>query len=95
MKNIAESPEVFAAFAEIDVCYYLLKDIESRMKPRTGIQIMIDNATGHNPFIETAKSALTLIDTIIEKKKFVEADYSGDMAIRVQLLKFIEEPQNS
>ena len=90
MKNIFESPEVMAAYAQIDCCYFLIEEAAKRFdKPRTGIELMIDKATGYDKALEAKyrEQLIDLVGQIIECKKKIEADYSGDE-------KFLEELKN-
>jgi hypothetical protein len=90
MKNIFESPEVMAAYAQIDCCYFLIEEAAKRFdKPRTGIELMIDKATGYDKAIEKKfqEYIIELLEQIIDCKKKIEADYSGDE-------KFLDELKN-
>lgn len=81
MKSIFESPEVMAAYAQIDCCYFLIDEAEKRFdKPRTGIELMIDKATGYDKEIEKKfrEQLIELLKQIIDCKRLIEADYSGD-----------------
>lgn len=81
MKNLFESPEAFEAYAIIDFCYYGLKKINEEMEqPKNGVEIMIDEATGYGKAKtkEWIDASISLLEQIIENKKKVDADYSGD-----------------
>lgn len=76
IRNILSSPKVFEAYSRIDFSYFalnqLLKNIEQSM-PKTGLDIMIDDATGRSDdeFKEWATDAIKLIKGIIKDKKFL------------------------
>lgn len=82
MKSIMESAEVFEAYAQIDYCYYALKEVQNDLakSSRSPLEIMIDNATGYGAEKdkECVEICISLLETIIDNKKIVEADYSGD-----------------
>lgn len=65
--------------ATIDYCYWRLGKLnEALSKPKSNIEILIDNACGYNEVEEVKKEAITLLEQIIESKKAIGADYSGD-----------------
>lgn len=81
MKDIFESPEVMAAFAEIDMHYYFIEDMQKEWnKPLSPIEAAIDKATGYDvERIKKIKEKLIYaLEQIIKNKKIIEADYSGD-----------------
>lgn len=88
MKNIFESLETFSAYAEIDLCYGGLKMLQEEIsKPTTGINKMIDDATGFTEVKnkENRETAISLVERIIIAKKVIEADFSNDELILNQL----------
>ena len=88
MKNIFESAEVMTAYAQIDLGYYGMKELQKEMdKPRSNIESMIDDATGHGKakIIEWTETAIGILEMVIENKKFIEADYSRDETILITL----------
>lgn len=63
----------------IDFCYWRLKILcEQLSKPKSNIEIMVDNACGYNETEEIRKEGIILLEQIIESKKAISADYSGD-----------------
>jgi hypothetical protein len=89
MKNIMESSETFDAYAEIDLCYYLLKMLyENVSKEIAPINKMVDDATGktQSELTENRETAINLLTRIITAKKIIEADYSGDETMLSKLL---------
>lgn len=65
--------------ATIDFCYWRLEKLnEALSKPKSNIEILIDNACGYNEVEEVKKEAITLLEQIVESKKAIGADYSGD-----------------
>ena len=88
MKNIMESAETFEAYAIIDCCYYGLKELNKEVsKPKDGLSLMIDKATGfsehqNKKWIETS---IELLNQIIEAKKLIEADYKNDSKMLAEI----------
>lgn len=85
MKNMFENAKTFAAFANIDYCYYLIENEyeqieQERAKLNSPIAVMIWNATNfaEEKEKEHTKTLKSLLRTVIKNKKIVEADYSGD-----------------
>ena len=73
MKNILENEKVFEAYATIDLCYYMLKDLYKNLsKSRSPIAMMIDEATGFSK--AKKKDVISLLEQIIEAKQFIGAD---------------------
>lgn len=90
MKNMFESFEVFSAYAEIDLCYSGLKTLQEEIsKPITGIDKMIDDATGFTKVKnkENRETIIALVERIITAKKIIEADFSNDELMLNQLKK--------
>jgi len=86
MKAIAESAEVFEAYAMIDYAYYMLKECQKKyFKPVAPIVQMADASCGYDRTKEEAKTVIDFLELIIENKKIVEADYSGDENILNQI----------
>ncbi len=88
MKPIAESPEVFEAYAIIDCSYFMLKKLYAEMdKPRSVIASMVDDVTGYGLHVmeQHKTSAISLMTTIIENKKIVGADTTSDEAVLAKL----------
>lgn len=76
-----ESSEVFGAYVQIDYCYYMINELKRRMEiPLSPLEKMIDVATGYGKAKtqEDIKTCINLLQTIIENKKIIEADYSYD-----------------
>lgn len=76
MKNILESPETFESYARIDYCYYRISQIYKNDKKLTPIDKMIYQATGYDKKKES--EIIDLLKEIINSKKLIDADYSGD-----------------
>ena len=65
--------------ATVDYCYWRLKILSERLnKPKSGIERMVDKACGFNEVEEIRKESVELVEHIIESKKAIGADYSGD-----------------
>lgn len=65
--------------ATIDFCYWRLKELNQKLsKPTRPIEDMIDTACGYDKTEEIRKEAVPLLEQIIESKKAIGADYSGD-----------------
>ena len=83
-----ESAETFEAYAIIDCCYYGLKELNKEVsKPKDGLSLMIDKATGfsehqNKKWIETS---IELLNQIIEAKKLIEADYKNDSKMLAEI----------
>jgi hypothetical protein len=80
MKDILENKKIFEAHAQIDYCYFLIKEINANMSNEytSPIDLAIDKATGNNPLNNKIKDLILLLKIIIECKKEIEADYSND-----------------
>lgn len=65
--------------ATIDFCYWRLEILcEQLSKPKSNIERLVDNACGYNEVEEIRKEGIILLEQIIESKKAISADYSGD-----------------
>nr|DAV63612.1 MAG TPA: hypothetical protein [Caudoviricetes sp.] len=65
--------------ATIDFCYWRLEKLnETLSKPKSNIEILIDNACGYNEVEDVKKETIILLEQIVESKKAIGADYSGD-----------------
>lgn len=65
--------------ATIDNCYWLLGKLnETLSKPKSVMEQLADKACGYNEVEEVKKEAITLLEQIVESKKAIGADYSGD-----------------
>ncbi len=81
MKSIMESQEVFETYAKIDLAYYGLKMLNEEMnKPQTPFEKAIDNSTGSGSdrVKKWKEDSIELLNQIIEGKKIIGADFSGD-----------------
>lgn len=81
MKPIFESAETCGAYGAIDYCYWRIKQIRAEMnKPTPAINQMIDAATGfaQDQDKKWLEEIVSLLESVIENKKTIEADYSGD-----------------
>mgnify|MGYP006921236101 FL=1 len=65
--------------ATIDYCYWRLEKLnEALSKPKSTIEQLVDKVCGYNEVEEVKKEVITLLEQIIESKKAIGADYSGD-----------------
>lgn len=65
--------------AIIDCCYWRLEKLnEALSKPKSAMEQLVDNACGYNEVEEVKKEAIVLLEQIVESKKAIGADYSGD-----------------
>ena len=70
-------------------CYWRLKILCKQLsKPKSNIEIMVDNACGYNEAEEIRKECIILLEQIIESKKAISADYSGDSKFLDKLKKW-------
>lgn len=84
MKNIFESEETFQAAVVVDACYFELRQLQEIWKKerisQAPINRLIDEATGFDVSRELKQcdAIANLCEQIIEAKKILGADYSGD-----------------
>lgn len=65
--------------AIIDFCYWRLGELNQKLsKPTHPIEAMVDGACGYDSTEEIRKEAVSLLEQIIESKKAIGADCSGD-----------------
>lgn len=65
--------------AIIDFCYLKLNKLNEQLsKRKSNIEILVDIACGYNEMEEARKECISLLEQIIESKKAIGADYSGD-----------------
>ena len=65
--------------AIIDFCYWRLEVLNEQLsKPKSNIEVLVDKTCGYNEAEEVRKECIKLIEQIIENKKAIGADYSGD-----------------
>lgn len=65
--------------ATIDYCYWRLGKLnETLSKPKSVMEQLVDKACGYNEVEEIRKESIILVEQIIESKKAIGADYSGD-----------------
>lgn len=70
---------VLEHIATVDYCYWRLKVLSEQLnKPKSDIERMVDKACGFNEVEEIRKESIELVEHIIESKKAIGADYSGD-----------------
>lgn len=75
--------------ATIGFRYWRLKiPCKQLSKPKSNIGIMVGNACGHNEAEEIRKECIILLEQIIESRKAVSADYSGDSRFSDKLKKW-------
>lgn len=66
--------------ATIDFCYWRLKILCKQLsKPKSNIEIMVDNACGYNETEEIRKECITLVEQIIESKKSIGENFTRDI----------------
>lgn len=83
---IGHSPEVFEAYARIDLCYFLMEEMTSAsQRPLTPVEKAVDQATGYDPAEETFKGMCDLLEEIIEAKNLIKADPSADQMMLAEL----------
>ncbi len=88
-KHILESSESFEKYAQIDCCYFLIKQAQADLdKPLSPMHKMIDITTGYEKhrISEMRKKIIELLEQIIECKKIIESDYSGDEKFMNELI---------
>lgn len=74
--------------ATIDFCYWRLGELNQKLsKPTHPIEAMVDSACGYDSTEEIREEAVSLLEQIIESKKAIRADCSGDS-------KFLEQIKN-
>lgn len=81
MKHILESAESCGAHGVIGYCYWRIEQIHKEMNiPTAAINRMIDVATGYDKAKEKEwlDETIELLETVIENKKLIEADYEND-----------------
>ncbi|WP_302581643.1 hypothetical protein [Paraprevotella clara] len=72
--------------ATIDFCYWRLGKLNKQLsKHKSNIEMLVDKACGYNEVGEVKNEAITLLEQIIESKKAIGADYSGDSKFLVEL----------
>ena len=94
MKNIFESAEVMAAYAEIDLDYIRVRQLNEMLvneKPLTTIEMMVGEATGYDMarLSSIKKQLVDAMSNIIDNKKIIEADTAFDEKILEQLKKML------
>lgn len=95
MKNMFESGEVFALYAQIDCCYWLVGNIQKELaRPKDPIYRMIDDQTGYTAARtkELTEQVIDLVEQIIDCKKKIKADASMDRKM-LKALKNLTPPQ--
>ena len=76
--------------AIIDFCYWRLEELNQKLsKPIQAIEAMVDSACGYDRPEEIRKGAISLLERIIESKKAIGADYSGDSKFLEQIKKYV------
>jgi len=80
LEKALESSENFEAYATIGAGYWMVEEVNKRLNVRTGIDAMIDKATGFDKKLESdaAKELIPIFEDIISAKKFLKIDYSKD-----------------
>lgn len=63
----------------IDYCYWRLGKLnETLSKPKSVMEQLVDKSCDYNEVEEIRKEGIMLVEQIIESKKVIGADYSGD-----------------
>lgn len=78
-----ESKETFAAYANIDIAYYMIAEVNKNIPERHGIIKAIDEATGYDKVLDAqlAQELIPCLELVIENKKIIEADFSKDVEL--------------
>lgn len=72
--------------AIIDFCYWRLGELNQKLsKPTHPIEAMVDSACGYDITEEIKDEAVSLLEQIIESKKAIGSDYSGDSRFLEQI----------
>ena len=75
--------------ATIDFCYFRLKILCKQLSNiKSNIERLVDKACGYNEAEEIRKECIILLEQIIESKKAISADYSGDSKFLDKLKKW-------
>lgn len=75
--------------AAIDFCYWRLEMLCQQLSDtKSDIGRPVDNACGYNGAEEIRKECIILLEQIIESKKAISADYSGDSKFLDKLKKW-------
>jgi len=88
MKDMFSSPEAFTAHATIQAGMYMLRrhqlEHDNKWYGRTGIEIAIDQSTGHDNAIllEYYAGLVVIMDDIIAAKKVIGDDHVQDDKVR-------------
>lgn len=61
--------------ATIDYCYWRLNKLKEQLST---MEQLVDKACGYNEVEEVKKEAITLLEQIVESKKAIGVNYSGD-----------------
>ncbi|MEL5895895.1 hypothetical protein AAE250_20660 [Bacteroides sp. GD17] len=70
----------------IDFCYWRLEELNKKLSyPQSPIEAAIDNACGYDRMKELKDDAISLVEQIIESKKAIDVDYTGDNAFLEKL----------
>lgn len=84
MENRISNP--LEHIAIIDFCYWRLGELNRKLsKPTHPIEDMIDTACGYDKTEEIRKETISLLEQIIESKKAIGSDYSGDSKFSEQI----------
>jgi hypothetical protein len=65
--------------ATIDFCYWRLEILNQKLsQPKSPLETAIDKVCGYDEIKEIKDEAISLVEQIIESKKAIGADYTGD-----------------
>lgn len=97
MKDIFENSETFTAYATINAGKYMFQEMLKKMQKVPSPQKkMVDAATGYDKhkYQECIKSAIIILEDVIEAKKVIEADYKTDEEMIADLKKLLTKYHN-
>lgn len=97
MKDILESDEIFEAYARIDCCNWLIANqYRELQKSQSPIETIVDRTTGFADYknLKIGEVIVELLDEVIECKKKIEADYSGDLIYLEGIKAIMENTKN-
>lgn len=96
MKKIFESPEVMAAYAEIDLCMLHIKHIQEELLKKDNSPILIqliDWKTGFSKqkMKEQLAELILLVQRVIKAKMLIDADYTNNAEFLFKLIEMHEK----
>ena len=93
MKNFLESSQTLSAQAEMDFCYWRLEELNKPGKPRSGIEIAVDIATGFQDSkdLQKIKDGLYYLRHILKCEKILEIETARTEEVISSLLTLRKE----